>query len=329
MDEFKSVIENTQRLLLNNTEWIERYGKYAKSIISNIKSIKNKKEKFNQWAPLYLYMSISEAKGDASTFNLRYLGQTVASLNISQNNVVILNTSGFSGKNIRDFGCKVHTGQEGVDWNSDKAAEFRKHFSKYPSRAKGGNKSNEEHGIESMLLTEFSKTARKDKIYPYIQPVRIAKIARFQMPTPFKASEGEAEYAKLGKGGGIDIMARIGKGKGRKLCIMEIKDEYLEKEPPKAAIKQGLIYATFIRELLRSECGNSWWKIYGLGKDIPKKLVLYVACVMPFSVSIEKTDKSFSGRRLNIGKDVFELHYIYFNEEKKIEYVETSLQKKQ
>ncbi len=89
-----------------------------------------------------------------------------------------------------------------------------------------------------------------------IQPVLMAKKARFQMPTPLKASEkGKISYA--GVGGGIDILARVGKGSGNgtKLCIIEVKDEHSHKEPPKTAIKQALVYATFIRELLRSEQG--------------------------------------------------------------------------
>ena len=329
MEEFKDVVEKAQELLSNHAEWRERYKCYANEIIVNIERIMDKKRKFHQWAPLYLYMNISNAKGAASTFNLRYLGQAVANLNINKNGAVTLKDTRFRENNNRDFGCEAYISDKGERWDGNKAIKFRRHFSKYPYRAKGAdNKLNEEHRVESMLLTEFSKRIGKDKniLFHNIQPVKIADIARFQMPTPFKASEGEVEYT--GKGGGIDILARIGKGKGTKLCIMEVKDEYLEQEPPKAAIKQGLVYATFIRELLRSECGNNWWKIFGFSKDVPKKLVLYIACVMPFNESAKETDKSFSGCRLNIGEDVFELHYVYFKEEnRKVKYAETSLRK--
>jgi len=99
-----------------------------------------------------------------------------------------------------------------------------------------------------MLLTEFSKKSGKDKVLCNIQPVKIAGIARFQMPTPLYASDiKNVEFAKW-EGGGIDILSRIGTGNATKLCIMELKDENAPKEPPTKAIFQGLAYATFIRE---------------------------------------------------------------------------------
>jgi hypothetical protein len=104
---------------------------------------------------------------------------------------------------------------------------------------------------------------------------------------------------------------------------MELKDENVYKEPPSKAILQGLAYATFIRELLRSECGAEWWKIFGFGGKIPEKLELYVACVMP---TLEKNDTSFGSQIITTNKDSFNLNYIYFNEDNnEVVGIETSL----
>ena len=142
------------------------------------------------------------------------------------------------------------------------------------------------------------------------------------MPTPFSASGNNVEYIK--KGGGIDILARVGRGRGTTLCIMEVKDEYVKREPPEKAITQGLYYATFIRELLRSKCGNEWWNLFGFGGTVRKKLTLYVCCVMPFNKA-GASDTNFSRIRLPIGNDTIELHYMYFSENGKINRIETSL----
>lgn len=101
------------------------------------------------------------------------------------------------------------------------------------------------------------------------------------MCTPLKASNIK-KIAYSGKnGGGIDILSRVGVGKATKLCVMEVKDENKKSEPPAKVIQQGLSYATFIRELLRSESGNAWWKIFGFNGKLPDHLELYVVCVLP------------------------------------------------
>ncbi|MCX5905301.1 MAG: hypothetical protein NTV89_17940, partial [Proteobacteria bacterium] len=126
-------------------------------------------------------------------------------------------------------------------------------------------------------------------------------------------------------GGGIDIISRIGTGRATKLCIMEVKDENHSKEPPTKVIQQGLAYATFIRELLRSNSGEEWWKIFGFNGKCPYKPELYVTCVMPSTVN---NDKSFAGNIIKNDQDSFHLHYIYFREENnKLRDIETSLEK--
>ncbi len=93
---------------------------------------------------------------------------------------------------------------------------------------------------------------------------------------------------------------------------MEVKDENVSKEPPTKAILQALAYATFIRDLLKSGSGEQWWKLFGFNRKRPDRLDLGVACVMP---SIPDDDTSFGGMKFNAEKDIFSLHYLYFQEE--------------
>ncbi len=331
MNKFNLAIRDSLSLLSENKEWVCRYAGYAKEIIANIDVIRNKKKIFHQWAPLYLYMNVTKAKSPAPTFSLRYLGQDVALINVSEKDVKLKDAKCEDGdnceklkrKNERDFGCSIDFHDK--KWTSVEAKKFRKYFSSNPARRSENNKGNEEHRVESMLLTEFSKSQGKFKNVKLhnIQPIKIAGVARFQMPTPFRASGSNVKYVK--KGGGIDILARIGRGRGTTLCIMEVKDEYIMREPPEKAIMQGLYYATFIRELLRSKCGNDWWNIFGFGGTVRKRLTIYVCCVMPFN-NVGASDTNFSRSRLSIGNDTIELHYIYFSENGKVNNIETSLE---
>ncbi|NLB54505.1 MAG: hypothetical protein GX811_01830, partial [Lentisphaerae bacterium] len=93
--------------------------------------------------------------------------------------------------------------------------------------------------------------------------------------------------------------------------------------PPKDALKQAIAYSTFTRELLRSECGQQRWELWGFNGELPKQLILYAACVMPSSSC---NDYSFNDMSLDINGDIIKLHYVYFVEENnRITKVETSL----
>ncbi len=320
IDDCQNTISKVQELLKQNTEWQTRYLTYAKEINANLETIRTYKKKFHEWAPLYLYMNVTEAKRGMK-FSLRYLGQDVAKLKVGKDKITI-STKDYDEKNNRDFKCNVQLGND-VEWKSNEAKDFRKYFSACSKRTNISGKKNDEHRIESLLLTEFSKRSSKNKILSHIQPVRIAEIARFQMPIPLSANKiKKVEYRK-DHDGHVDIMSRIGLGgKQTKLCIMELKDENISKEPPAKAIQQGLAYATFIRELLRSGSGEKWWNIFGFKGKPSKEIELYVACVMP---SITNNDKSIAGTIIKNDQDSFHLHYMYFKEDNEIIDIETSL----
>ncbi len=331
MDDFINECGNTiskvQELLSNNTEWIQRYADYAGLLKARMEKIENDKNNFNEWKPLYLYMNVKEAKSSGK-FTLRYLGQDVAMLKVDKDNKVMISTKDgkFEEINKKYFDCEFKLGTNSkkyIEWRSKEAEEFRKHFFDNPKRNDSFGK-NHEHRLESLLLTEFSKKDRKDKKICNIQPVKLAGIARFQMPTPLSGCKIKNIKYSGARGGGIDIISRTGKGAATKLCIMEVKDENKSKEPPAKVIQQGLAYATFIRGLLKSKnSGDEWWKIFGFNGKCPDKLELNVACVMPLATN---NDTSFAGKIIKIDQDSFHLHYIYFQEkDNEIINIESSL----
>ena len=302
--EFQKAISDAGTLLLMNTEWVLRYSDYASDIDGNLDNITTVRKSFHEWNPLKLYLNVSNAKIAKAKvrFNVRYLGQAVA--DIEGSSFLKISTKKYDTKSLRDFGCNIAL--HDTLWRSPSATAFRNFFKSHQASF---NKGNEEHRLESLLISELSKT--KDKLLFKIKPITISGL-RFPMPTPLKASNHKSiSYAGY-SGGGIDIFARTGIGRDTHLCVIELKDQNTLKEPPKEAIKQALAYTKFIRELLRSPSGKEWYKLFGFSGDVPKKLIIYAACAMPNG---KNNDSSFAKQKLNLGgEDEVVLHYIYFDE---------------
>ncbi len=83
------LVSKVQLELLKNIEWEDRYAKYAEAIKSNLTIIKNNKQRFNEWSPLFLYMNVTEEKKSGGTFSLRYRGQDVAKLQVKNGSILI------------------------------------------------------------------------------------------------------------------------------------------------------------------------------------------------------------------------------------------------
>ena len=309
----------------NKVEWKKRYLDYASIITENLESIKSNRRRLRESAQLKFYLNTTNAKKAKNTvcFDMRYLGQRVAEVTSSIDGIT-LSTKGFEDNNQRDFGCEIKL--DNVPWGEKEARAFRAYLkNREPLRNKAGNnKGNDEHRLESLLLSEFSKKSGNKKALKYIQPVMIGGF-RFPMPTPISANKKELMYSGQ-SGGGIDILARVGIGNHTRLCVIELKDENKPSEPASDVLKQAIKYAVFIRELLRSKAGMQWWELFGFGGgEIPKKLVIHAVCAMLY---IENADTSFCGHTIGMGGDEIQLQYIYFKEaNNKIKGIETSLGK--
>lgn len=302
-------IKDARDLLLGNPEWVKRYAGYADLLIVNGDFIRAYGKRFREFPPLYFYISTTYAKGAKSKLKLdvRYRGQIVAVLKANENEITLSTVKSKIKTNYRDFSFEKEF--DNALWNGDEASEFRRFFrDRDNSRlVKNNNKRNEEHNVQDLLLTEFSKRSGVNKQLLDIQPVKIGG-RRYGMPTPLSASNHN-ELGYSGKsGGGIDVFARTGKGKATYLTVIEVKDENKPDERPAAALKQAIQYAVFIRELLRSESGEKWYKLFGFNGAIPKRLVIRAVCAMPD----DKVDKSFANQRYPIEHDIIECHYMYF-----------------
>ena len=265
----KEVVEKTLNLLCDNPEWEDRYAGYANYILEKYP------RGFKKPQGLSIYSSVSMYKGH--TYDLRFDGQSVGKIydQLFPKKVTLeLNEDA----NRKYFGLELKNRR--IDWNADPDAKIFRRFFRDKAKENDVNLKSPEHRVENRLLKEFAKKTRaENKALTNIQPITLNGCF-FQMPTPIKASKHHPEYAKQ-FGGGIDIMARS----GRKICVMEVKDENKESESQAAATEQALTYATFIARLLRSKSGKRWWNFF-MDREtdltpVRKELEIDVVTIMP------------------------------------------------
>lgn len=314
-DEYIEVIKKTKHLIDSEREWIARYRKYIKTINDNHEQLKEARHAFYVPKPFKLYMPISKAMN--SVFNLRFCGQDVADLKINTDNKVSIRFN----KKAKDI-FKLMSSEDKkyfnklkddfYPWKGKEARRFRRIFKEFSSEKLCGQP---EHKLESYLLDNYLQKSSQGKEILNIQPITMLEGSGFfQMPTPLKASGAKngidnIKYANF-HGGGIDILARVGRGIGTQLAILELKDENISSEPPEEAIKQAIAYATFVRELLRSEVGKTYWRFFGFTRKLPEKLALKAIIVMPYKNGIN-TDFAKISLPIPGTTDSIKLGYIY------------------
>ena len=301
----QQIAETIQKWLQKNDDWKTRFEKYAttlkdKTTENHIKTIR---KSFHKVKNLNLYTSIGDINSGKG-INLRYKGQSVAYLKIKQNKLILYSNKKLDKTNDTYFGWNKSLNCE---WNSPEAAEFRKYFSQDIKK-----KNQVEHLFESSLIEEFSKKISKDKTLCNIQPVRLCdgQLA-FQMPTVLSASGKTVSRSKSARAGGIDILARVKQGGKNNLCVIELKKDFIKNAPQAHIIRgQGLAYAVFLRELLRSDSakGKKWYEIFGYQSDLPDSLTINVCIAVPkgeYQITSEPQD-------VHLGQDVLRFKYITF-----------------
>jgi hypothetical protein len=297
-------------------EWITRYKGYADEIQGRDVLIRDAKEHFREWAPLFLYTNISTTKSTTEKkvdFILRYKGQEVGHLYYKNSQDIELEVRENADKY---FGYKLPLKGNVFPWRSPEAENFRAHFRKYPTRIDGAKK-NEEHRYESALLTELLKDTGVDKAVTMIQPILLVK-NRFQMPTPLSASDYDNPKYSNQNGGGIDLLCRTKYGSKITINVFELKDNY---EDPVGVLKQAVVYAAFIRKLLRTPAAGSedWWRLFGFSDEhsFDSSLKINVVAALPHA----KDERKFAETNIAIRNDVLQLRYFYFDIEGKDDHV--------
>lgn len=308
----KCVQDTISKLSENEPEWVRLWSGYADYILSREQQISNLRSLFREWKPLKVYISVNDIKNRLGQFSIRYKGQEVGKLKVKKDqNVVLAINKSTERTNANHFGLALNQGE--YPWTGKDAQVFRKFFIENDTEH-GGSK---EHMFESLILEEMgdNTSAKFAGTLRNIQPIKLVNNKLpFQMPIPVSGHGGVPKYSKRGN---IDILARIGVGKGTKVGVIELKQD--KRSSYKNALQQSIIYSTNIITLLRNpELGDKWWKIFGFGGNLPKVLTVNAIVMIPESISakhkeevmqlgIEKNDN-----KIQAGEDIIQCAHIYF-----------------
>ena len=333
--EFKAVIDRVTQLLENNKdEWEKRYDEYIELLNNTVvcDNIKNASGKFRLPQNLQRYIPITmlkkSSKGLDVFFDLRYLGKSVANVNVYQNEGIKF---GFKRK-CRDFkfnANELFTPDQCIDDDQHSNCWYNKNHktvTKFKHLFKSGAKGikNNEAKFESLLLKAMKSESGNGSNFKGINitPIKVADVGFFQMPTAVSAShvkdgvEAITYSSSSSSGGGIDIMARMNLGRNSRLTLFELKDHNKEQsETPDVVIKQALAYATFIVKLIKFK-GDSVWKAFGYNGG--HSTIINVCCLLPNKLDNGKEAEipDFAKKQIELDGYTLELHYMYFDIDK-------------
>ena len=308
--DYQEWANEVQKKLDDDQTWVGLYENYAKQMIKNKDAFLYARRKFRVRKPLHAYLTIGKAKDKSIQFDLRYLGQSVGTISVKGDNVLLSVSEKQDTNSKNSFGYTI--GQlSNVDWKTNKNAKlFREFF---------GNDSNglprqKEHLVESALFSETEKNKSIDKTLCNITPVSYAG-TRIHMKTAVTASGAKGgNIAISDKGGEIDLLCRrsikAGKGESR-LVVIEIKDENKKTESFDLTMKQALAYAVFVRELIHSSAGEHWMELWGMKNQAKTDFIIECAVAMPKG----QTKFNYERKRIefkygNNHKDIIELHFM-------------------
>lgn len=309
------IVKDTQKILSEYYEdWSPKWFSYAKGIKENNEMIPIARKLFNEWYPLRIYMPINQAiDKKACLFSIRYMGKDIGHLKVGKDDRAKLSLMSVdhAKRNREKMGLYIPSGE--YDWvDSSEAKTFRSHFT-----CGINNKKDDEHKYESLILDEMELQNRTKFMGKMdgVQPVKLFNQMRFQMKVPLSANEGRPKYSKFG--GAIDILARIGKGRGTNPAVIELKKE--GRASYKSAIAQSIIYSTCILALLRDKrMGDIWFEVFGYKRAIPTTINIHSIAMVP----ITSRNKYFEERKMleldseNIieaGQDFIKCGYIFFS----------------
>ncbi len=334
LNTYQDIADYTQELLLNNKGWESRYNDYLEDIVNGKEQlIKEAKTKFRVKSPFSRYTSIGNVIRNTNNnkvcFDWRFRGHSIGTIIVSNDNVStflkqsgIMKALGGENSNVPIDMKKIIEIEEEYDWNSGDISKLRSYLKNYEVKT-----IDSEHELELILLRKFSTKVKSKKPMYNIQPIKLFK-DYLQIVTPLSASkikDGELRYCVDKKGydrtgGGIDILARS----NSEIYVIELKDEYKKNEKPTDAIKQAIVYSTFVRELIRNpkanKNDNSWYHdIFKIRTEIPKSLCIHAMVAMPRKPNSKSSvaDKNFSKETLVLKghgyEDKIKLDYLYFN----------------
>ena len=156
-----------------------------------------------------------------------------------------------------------------------------------------------------MLLQEFAKTSSYDKLLTGIQPI---KYGALYYPIPIIMNQNKMER--------INILART---KVRKITLMEVAEDGQELND---ILAQATAKSVFLLNLLHTEQGDKWYKLFGFHGRLPQYLTIKVCIAVPKSSKI----KEFEPFQVQSGIDTLDYRFLqYENDLEQITSIKTNV----
>lgn len=295
---FKEIIEQTQKILEANQDWRAQYANMARAMLENQELLKKFYKDIKNYEHLQFYLTgVTTIPPIIYEISVRYLGQPVADISIA-NDEIRISTEKYNETNKKDLGCDMQLKGE---WKTVHALKFLNYFE---GDITTKNKDSGKSKIESLLLSEFSKTVAADKLMTGIQPIKFQRLF-YPIPT-------------------LNSNINLVRTKVRRITIINPLDPANEKETAEELLAKATEEAVFLINLLHSEGGDLWYKIMGFKGRISSTITIKVCYALPQKLSAK--NKEFEPFQLKCGNDNIEYHYMFYGEGKnEINSLNTSL----
>lgn len=292
--------------LCENMEWIQQYKNYANILLSQKEKYMDARKLFRRSNSLYYYLTIGKIQKGILAFDVRYLGQSVGTINVEKEKVYLSVSESQASNSKKWFGYELGVIDK-IKWKD--AKDFRKFYQEDIE----GCPRQREHMVESALFSEFEKKSSVNKTLKHIQPIEYAG-TRIHMKTAVSASKaGKKDVVAVSNvGGEIDCLCRRNDSAfSSRLAAIEIKDENKNSESFDKAMKQAISYAVFLRDLIRSDAGEAWKEIWQMQNQYKNQIIIDAVVAMPQGT----TKPSYAGEKIYLdceggSQDCIELHYI-------------------
>ena len=299
-DLLNSVIENAQKTIEQSKDWHVKYDTQVNIMLDSRQLLDQYKIKrlTKEYAALQFYLN-EVTQPDLLTITVKYKGNGIATITITKDTAQI-STETYDKTNKELFNCNTQLKNE--DLNTIQTHKFLEHFNQDIKLKTKPNKETQ----ESMLLAEFSKTTSYDKLLTGIQPIKYEDTLYYRIPMTI--SSNPTEY--------INILART---KVRKITIIETLEDGQDLD---TILAQATAKAVFLTNLLHTEQGDKWYKLFGFHGRLPTTLTIKVCISVPKSSKI----KEFQPFQIQNGIDTLDYRYLqYENDQEQITSIKTNV----
>ncbi len=286
----EETITQAQKIIEQSKDWKQTYEEQAKTLTENKPLLDQFYKEVKEFERIQFYLvEVNPTLPNIFTVQARYQGQPIATIKIAEDKTTVT-TETHDERNKKTYNCDMQ-----LKDNDLKKVETMRFLNFFNKEITPKGKIDENLHTQAMLLAEFAKTSSATKLLTGIQPIRYSNL---YYPIPIKLNPKEET-------GYIDILTRT---KVRKLTIIE---PITETQTPETVLANATSKAIFLLNLLHSEQGQQWYKIFGFHGRVTPHLTIKICLAVP--KNLKSKAKEFEPFELRAGADSIEYHYMTYD----------------